>query len=121
MVERPEVIKDALLLYAEEELDYPFWNAFLPSNDVEENYSFDIDGLGEVRVIASKDYDSHKTYDNWYEDLWIVFDVKGVLYRIKGTYTSYAGSEWEDNMTVVVPKLKTVIEYEDSNGLPYIS
>lgn len=107
-----DLIKAALLHYAEQ---VDGWGSF---GFYTNYYSFigktyDIAGLGEVKVVAGETYDSDKNYDGWHEDLWVVFDIQGILYKATGTYTSYEGSEWNDELTVVIPKEKTVIEYEE--------
>jgi hypothetical protein len=124
MVERPEVIKDALLLYAEEELDWGDFSEFTNSYSVKPGDAWEIPLNGELTtftLVDFHDYNPSKNYDGWAEHIWQVWEVNGVLYRITGHHTSYTGTTWADNMTIVVPKLKTITIYEDSNGLPYIS
>lgn len=74
---------------------------------------FDVPGLGPVTIADYHDYDINKSYDGWSEEVWIVFNVQGTLYRIKGSHTSYTGTDWEDKMTIVKPAEKTITVYEE--------
>lgn len=124
MIERPEVIRDALLSFAEEEFEWRTFSEYTNSYSVRpgDKWQIPLHGVpATFTLVAFHDYDQNKSYDGWAEEIWQVWEVNGVLYRIVGHHTSYIGTEWADDMTIVVPKLKTIVEYEDSNGLPYIS
>jgi hypothetical protein len=109
-----ELVRAALLLYAEEELEWGSFSEFINYTGDSNGKTFDVPGLGEVRIVDYNSYDSYKNYDGWTEELWIVFEVQGTLYKITGTHTSYTGSEWSNKMTIVVPKTKTVTYFEES-------
>lgn len=109
----PEQVADALLSYAEEELDWGSYGEYINSISPVDGKQFDVPGLGIVTIVAYHGYDSDKNYDSWYEQMYIVFEIMGKLYRATGTYTSYAGSEWDEELKLVIPKEKTVIEYEE--------
>jgi hypothetical protein len=101
----------ALLQYAEEMDGWASFGAYTNYYD-SKGKVYEVPGLGSVVIIDFNDYDSDKSYDGWSEKLWIVFDIQGTLYRAKGTYTSYVGSDWEDELEIVEPKEKTIIVYE---------
>jgi hypothetical protein len=116
----PAKVSEALLSFAEEEFDYPSLGEFTNSTgDVTGKY-FDVPGLGIVTIVNYQDYDIHKNYDGWTENLWTIFEIKGVLYKATGTHTSWTGSEWSDEVKIVVPKNKTIVEYVESNGYEYL-
>lgn len=106
------LIQAALLHYAEEVEGWGsfgyYTNFYNPKGK-----TYEIPGLGAVTVVDSHDIDSDKNYDGWSEELWVVFDVQGTLYKAEGTYTSYVGSNWYNELKVVVPKEKTIIVYEE--------
>jgi hypothetical protein len=109
------LVKAALLQYAEEVDGWSSFGAYTNNyNPVGKTY--EVPGLGEVKIVDASDYDSNKNYDGWYEDLWVVFDIQGTLYKATGTYTSYVGSDWEDELKVVVPKEKTILVYEEDDN-----
>jgi hypothetical protein len=106
----PSQVKDALLSFAEEEFDWDSFGCYLDySQD-----TFDVPGLGQVAIKDYSTYDSNKNYDGWSEDLWVIFDIQGTLYRATGSYTSYIGSEWNNELTIVVPKQKVVTYFEEA-------
>lgn len=108
-----ELIRAALLRYAEEELDWGNYGSYINYRD-SKGRVYDVPGLGTVKIVDCQDYDQDKSYDGWHEDIWVVFDIGGTLYRADGTYTSYAGSEWKPELRVVVPKQKMVTYYEEA-------
>jgi len=108
----PALVYAALLQYAEDQWDWGSWTEW---SNAKPGSKFEVPGLGEVTVVALHDYDSSKNYDSWSEEIWIVFAVGDTLYRVQGLHTSYEGSSWENRMTVVVPKLKQITVYEESN------
>jgi hypothetical protein len=107
-----ELIRAALLRYAEEELDWAEYGSFINYSDAQNRY-YDVPGLGIVKIADYNDYDSDKNYDGWEEQLFVVFDIGGTLYKATGTYTSHVGSEWNEELKVVVPKEKTIVVYEE--------
>ena len=109
----PQLVRAALLQYAEDQLDE--WRSFGAYTNYYNSQGkvYDVPGLGPVTIVAYHTYDSDKNYAGWSEELWIVFEVQGTLYRAKGTYTSYVGDEWEDELTVVKPVEKTIVVFED--------
>lgn len=117
----PERVYEALLAYAQEELDWADFSEFTNSIDLKPGQEFDIPGLGRAILVDFHDYDQRKSYDGWSEDVWQIWEVDGVLFRIKGSHTSYEGTSWDATMTVVVPKNKTIIEYVDGNMRDYFS
>jgi len=106
-------VREALLSFAEEEFGWDSFSEYTNYYDHKPGTTFDVPGLGTVTLVDFHDYDQDKSYDGWEEGVWQVWAVNGVLYRIKGTHTSYTGTEWEDEMTLVRPKQKVIIEYED--------
>lgn len=115
MVVEPSVkqIKRALLSYAEEHLEWGDFGEYMNSTLDQRGKVYQIPGLGDVKIVDYHDYDVYKNYDGWHEDIWIVFEVQGKLYRACGTHSSYEMSTWEDELTLVEPKTKTVTYYED--------
>jgi hypothetical protein len=104
-------IRDALLSYAEEEYDWASFGEW-HNYSVPKGSIFDVEGIGSVRVVDYHGYDSHKNHSDWSEDLWIVFEIKDVLYKATGTYTSFIGEEWNDDLKIVKRKQKVVYFYE---------
>lgn len=107
----PADVRDAILAYCENNY-YEGFGAF-SNYDYKPGHEFDVPGLGSVRIVDYKDYDDKKNYSGWSEDLHVVFDVAGTLYMAKGSYMSYTGSTWENELAVVVPKEKTVTYFEE--------
>lgn len=107
-----ELIRTALLQYAEEELDWGSYGSYINYYD-SINRQYDVPGLGTVTIVDCHSYDSDKNYDGWSEDIWVVFDIQGKLYRATGTYTSYSGDDWDDNLKLVKPVEKTITVFED--------
>jgi len=108
-------VETALLRFAEDNLDEgSSYGAFLNSYSDLRGTVHEIPELGPVTIVDYHEYDSDKNYDGWSEKLYIIFDLCGILYRATGTYTSYVGSEWNDTLTIVEPRNKTVIEYVEA-------
>jgi hypothetical protein len=107
----PETVRDALLSYAEEEHDWDSFSALTNDFDMKPGSQIEIPGLGTVTLVDFQDYDYSKNYSGWHEQLWQIWKVGDTLYRAVGTYTSFVGTEWEENMDIVVPKEKTVTYY----------
>ncbi len=114
------LVKAALLQYADEIDGWPSFSAFTNYRDMKEGKTFEVPGLGEVKVVAFNDYDYNKSYDGWSEDIWIVFEVQGYLYKATGTHTSYTGSEWEDELQLVKPTYRQVIDYVPAQEIEYL-
>ena len=110
----PELVKAALLHYAEEVDGWGSFSAYLNYYDAV-GQEWQIPGLGTVEVIAAHNYDSDKNYSGWSEDIWVVFDVQGMLYKATGTYTSYTGGGWDDELKIVRPAIKQITVYEEVN------
>ncbi len=106
-------IRKALLSYAEEHFGWGDLSEYMNYHSTQQGKMYQVPGLGDVKIVDYHNYDVHKNYDGWHEDIWIVFEIQGKLYRACGTHSSYAMSTWEDEMTVVEPKTKTVTYYED--------
>lgn len=107
----PFIVEAALLHYAGQEWGDPYWYSWDDRDRTGQQY--DVPGLGMVKVVAmnmAKDI----SYAEHSEEIWMVFDVQGTLYKKSGTYTSYIGTEWHDGMKVVVPTPRTVIDYEEN-------
>lgn len=109
-----EYVTLMLLNYAEATWDWYSFSEYMNSFDDRRGKCYDVPGLGSVEIVDYHDYDVDKNYDGWSESIWIVFRVRGVLYRAKGEHSSYESSVWEDEVTRVVPKIKHVVEYEDA-------
>lgn len=109
-----EYITLKLLDFAESEWGWESFSEYMNSFDDRRGKCYDVPGLGNVEIVDYHDYDVDKNYDSWAEDIWIVFRIKGGLYRAKGKHSSYESSVWEDEVTRVVPKIKHVVEYEDA-------
>jgi hypothetical protein len=107
-----ELIRAALLQFAEEELDWGSYGSYINYYDAK-NRVWDVPGLGPVTVVDFNGTDSEKNYDGWSEQLWVVFKIGLGLYKATGTYTSYIGEEWEDELKLVKPTIKQVIVYEE--------
>ena len=103
-------VAEQLLEYADNEWE---WGSFAAYEEVEVNAPFKVPGLGDVKVIHRNGVDYDKSYDGWSEQLAIIFEIDGTLYKAKGTYTSYIGSEWDSHVTVVQPVQKTITVFED--------
>lgn len=108
------LVRAALLRYAEEELDWGSFSEFTNRTTDVAGSTWEIPGLGTCTLVAYHDYDYDKNYDGWAEEIWQVWEVQGTLYKVEGSHTSYTGTEWENTMTVVVPKTKTVTYYEEN-------
>jgi hypothetical protein len=104
-----ELIRAALLHYAEEEFGWGSYAAFINYGNIN---TFEVPGLGAVKVKDKFDYDSDKNYSGWVENVWVVFDINGKLYKATGTYTSHEGSSWSKELKVVTPKEKVITVYE---------
>jgi hypothetical protein len=102
----------ALLQYAEDELDWGNFSQFMNNRNDQRGETYEIAGLGTVTIVDYHDYNYDASYADHSEDIWIVFDVQGNLYRAKGTHTSYVGSEWEPKLEIVEPKEKVITVYE---------
>jgi hypothetical protein len=109
----PDLVRSALLQYAEDKHDWPSFSAYLESYDFPIGHIFEVPGLGNVKVVAGDNYSSHKNYDNWHEDIFVVFEIDRILYKASGTYTSYIGAEWESQLKIVQPVFKQTINYEE--------
>ena len=54
----------------------------------------------EIKIIESTNY--HESAEATYggepdtENWWVIVEFEGDLYRIKGLYNSWSGTEWED-------------------------
>lgn len=107
-----ERVAETLLSFVEEEYDWRSYGEFTNYALDPKGKSWNVPGLGLVTIVDYQDYDQDKNYSGWSEQLWIVFDVAGTLYRATGTYTSYIGSEWNEKLTIVQPKTVEVIVYE---------
>lgn len=107
------LIQEALLSYADEELEWASYGEFINSIYNAKGTALDIPGLGPVTIVDYHDYDSAKNYDGWTEHMFIIFQVGLGLYKAVGTYTSYTGSDWKEELIPVKPVPKTVIEYEE--------
>lgn len=107
-----ELVRAALLLYAEEELEWGSFSEFINYTGDSNGKTFDVPGLGEVKIVDYNSYDSFKNYDGWSEELWIVFEVQGKFYKATGTHTSYTGSEWDKELKEVSPSQKAITIYE---------
>lgn len=110
----PYLVEGALLHYAEEQWGEPWIDEYVNYHSHVPGTQFEIPGLGTVTLVDFKSWDTDKNYDGWYEDVWMVFDVRGTLYRKSGRHTSYSGTEWDDSLEIVVPKTKTVTYYEEA-------
>lgn len=102
----------ALLQYAEDELEWGSFSEYTNNYSNQRGTVYDIPGLGEVTVVDYHDYNHEASYAEHSENIWIVFDVQGTLYRAKGTYTSYVGSEWAEELEIVEPKDKVITVFE---------
>jgi hypothetical protein len=108
-----EKVSKALLSFAEEELEWGSYGEFINYRGDARGETWEVPELGTVTIVDYHDYDTNKNYDSWVEQMWIIFEVQGTLYKAKGTYMSFAGSEWEDEVTIVKPKAVEVIVYEE--------
>ena len=106
-------IGKALLAYAEEHMEWDSYGQYINYYGDQRGIVYDIPGIGEVKIVDYHNYDVNKNYDGWYEDIWIVFDVGGKLYKAKGIHSSYEMSEWAEELKLVEPKQKLVTFYED--------
>lgn len=113
-----ELIRAALLRYAEEELDWGVYGSYINYYDAMSKV-YEVPGLGPVKIVDCHGIDSDKNYDGWSEDIWIVFEIQDKLYKATGTHTSYTGSEWQRDLKLVKPQNKTVIEYVEANEFDY--
>jgi hypothetical protein len=109
----PAKVAEALLSYAEEEFGWASYGEYINYYGDSKGKSWDIPNLGEVITVDYHSYDSDKSYDGWTEEMWIVFSVSGHLYKAEGTYTSYIGSDWEDELKLVKPKQKVIVVFEE--------
>lgn len=109
----PARVAEALLLFAGEELEWEDFGEYINWIPSSVGRSWDVPDLGTVTIVDYHSYDQDKSYDGWSEQLWVVFDINGTLYKASGTYTSYSGSEWSDTLTIVRPVEKTYIDYEE--------
>jgi hypothetical protein len=107
-----DLIRAALLHYAEEELDWGNFGEYINYTGDSNGKTFDVPGLGIVTIVDHHGYDSYKNYDGWEEHIWVVFEIQGKLYKATGTHTSYTGSEWDRELKEVSPKEKTITVYE---------
>jgi hypothetical protein len=107
----PAVVAEKLLEYAEDKWEWGTFAAF--EEEFRGDETFFVPGLGEVKVIHTTGIDYNKNYDGWSEQLSVVFEIDGTLYKASGTYTSFVGSEWDSHVTVVKPVEKTITIYED--------
>lgn len=108
----PAKVAEALLSFAEEELDYGSFGEYINYYNAN-SMSWEIPELGTVTVVDHYNYDSDKNYDSWSEKVWIVFLIQGTLYRATGEHTSYTGTEWDEELKIVKPVEKTIIVFED--------
>ncbi len=106
----PFLVEAALLLYAGNEWHDPYWYQWDCTDRTGEEH--DIPGLGIVKVVACN-LPKDISYAEHSEDVWMVFDVRGTLYRKSGTHTSYIGTDWAEGMQIVKPKTKVVTYYEE--------
>lgn len=109
----PAKVAEALLSYAEEEFDWASYGEYLNYYHSSKGHPWNVPELGEVTIVDYHDYDSDKSYDSWTENMWIIFNVQGNLYKAEGTYTSYVGSDWEDALKLVKPQHKVVTYFEE--------
>lgn len=109
----PDFVRSALLNYAEVEWDYRSFSSYINEFGDLRGKTFEIPELGKVTIVDYHDYDVNKNYDGWSEDIWVVFQIHGVLYKAFGKHSSYEGSVWEHEMKLVAPKIRHVIDYEE--------
>lgn len=106
----PFVVEGALLLYAGNKWHDPYWYQWDCTDRTGEEH--EIPGLGTVKVVACN-LPKDISYAEHSEEVWMVFDVRGTLYRKSGTHTSYIGTDWADGMQIVKARTKTVTYYEE--------
>lgn len=72
------------------------------------NVAFPVKGLGDVKII-----DAHLGYsfEDEYNQVWMVFEIDGALYKVQGWKTSYGTSDWESTFTEVKKKEKVTYDY----------
>lgn len=109
----PAVVAAALIEYAEEHLDWGSYGSYINYIDDISGKQYEVPELGIVTIVDYHNHDSYKNYDNWTEDLWIVFEIGDTLYRATGTYTSYEGENWNDELKIVRPMPKVITVFED--------
>ena len=105
------LVEAALLHYANIKWGEPYWHMWQDRDRTGEAH--EIPGLGTVTVVAcnlAKDI----SYAEHSEEVWMIFEVQGTLYKKSGQYTSYIGTEWVEGMRIVVPKTSTVTYYEEN-------
>jgi hypothetical protein len=109
MIELSPTLVEAALLHfiGEETADYVWWEWF-DRDRVGKTY--DVPGLGKVTVVDAN-LAKNISYAEHSETIWMVFDVKGILYRKSGEHTSYDGPYMNDGMQIVKPVERTVIDY----------
>jgi hypothetical protein len=52
-------------------------------------------------------------YEHINEDLILIFKVGDQFFKMTGFYSSYDADEWEDTITEVTPREKTITVYEE--------
>jgi hypothetical protein len=108
-------ISKALLSYAEKAFEWDSFSEYVNNYANQRGQVYDVPGLGPVKIVDYYNYDSNKNYDGWYEDIWIVFEIQGKLYKASGKHSSYEMSVWEDEVKLVVPKQKTITVFEEED------
>lgn len=68
-----------------------------------------IDEFGEVQTV---DENGNCEGGGEYSDYVFFFKDHGIYVRVTGCYTSYNGTDWENDWSEVMPKEKTITVYE---------
>lgn len=73
-----------------------------------QNIEFVVDGIGKCKIL---DADLNHDFEYAKNDVWMVFELNGSLFKIEGTKSSYGTSSWNRNMYPVRKKEKVTYDY----------